>query len=241
VGDKQSRRRSVNELFSFSSSSPSTEPTLYLFSLVGSTFSFSVLVKEDPSLPVPEPISFPEQKALILCDDSFSRRNLIVNLRYLNVRLVTTFNALDEALSPEFEHSLISTQYDILLLNPDYVPNDKVKHISKIQPSARIFYLVKAKDLGAKVSQMNLPASAFLPRPIKRSNLYDIVRPRPKGQSNGKKKDMVKTVSSQGIDSTLGSTAPLRILIVDDNKVRVTIDPLSPSFACFPFYWCAIS
>jgi hypothetical protein len=184
--------------------------------VTGSTFSFSVLVKDDPSpSAADEATSFPEQKALLLCNNSFSRQNLIANLHYLNVRLVTTFDTLAEALSPEIENSLASSQYDILLLNPDAVSKDQVIRVAALQPNARIFYLVNAIDLGVKVSELSLPTSSFLPKPIKRSNIYDIVRPHPKGESSKrKKKANVKTVSSQGIDSTLGSTAPLRILIV---------------------------
>jgi hypothetical protein len=156
----------------FSSSLIRVDP-LSVLVVVRSRFSFSVLVKEDASpIAADEASSFPEQKALILCDDLYSRQNLIVNLHYLNVRLVMTFNTLGKALSPEAKNSLTSTRYDILLLNPDFAPKDQVARMTAVQPKARIFYLVKAVDLGAKVSELSLPTSAFLPRPIQRSNLY---------------------------------------------------------------------
>lgn len=187
----------------------------------GSTFHFTVLGKSvSDSLPVDRPYSQPQlaEKRLLIVDDNATNRN-ILTLQGQSWGMLTR---AAESGSEALEWLRQGDTFDIVVLDMQMPEMDGLTLAAEIrkQPNYKELPLVMLTSLGRtevgdRAQDVNF--AAFLNKPVKQSQLYNVLIQLFGGQPSKAKLSHPKPPQ---IDPKFAERLPLRILLADDHLVN---------------------
>ncbi|CED84853.1 multi-sensor hybrid histidine kinase [Phaffia rhodozyma] len=188
----------------------------------GSTFYFSFISKVDRSPPVLPKLSPPSQPftAGLLFEESVARDVFIRNLNAYGAATVSTFSSYSSAIASESFPSFANTQFSFIFIDSRLVTKDELERLSMLQPKATVTLLVRTSELVQASATLGVSQGSILTRPVKVQSLLGILTSANKA-SNGS--PLPKAKKKTDIDKNLGSNNPLKILLVDDNKVNTVV------------------
>ncbi len=187
----------------------------------GSKFYFTVLAKqpdriEEPNLPVSQPLL--EGKRLLIVDDSATNRTIISEQAKSWGMLTQTAASGREALDWLSQ----GDKFDIAILD-GYMPEmDGFTLATKIRQESEgqalpLVMLSSMSQSDTKHHQSQLDIAAVLNKPIKQSQLYDVLTQVMSGQPIKIKRTPAEHLK---LDTEMAQKHPLRILLAEDNIVN---------------------
>lgn len=186
----------------------------------GSNFHFTILVKSVPgSLPVDQPYSQPQlaTKRLLIVDDNSTNRNILTLQGQSWGMLTCAAESGVEAL----ESLRQEERFDIAILDMQMPEMDGLTLAAEIRklPFCRMLPLVMLTSLGKQEIGLadNVNFAAFLNKPVKQSQLYNVLIQIFGGQPTKAKLNHPKPPQ---IDPHISKRLPLRILIAEDHVVN---------------------
>ena len=194
------------------------------FSSIGSTFYFTVVAQCSPSsLPVNLSDIIPQLagKRLLIVDDNATNRHILTRQLVSWGMLPRAGCSAEEALGWLSEHE----RFDLAILDMQMPEMDGLKLAVQIrqQPNCQDLPLVILTSIGKQEALMfddsELNFTAFLNKPIKQSQLYNILINIFGGQPITARWQSKNQKSSQNIP-LLAEQLPLRILLADDHLVN---------------------
>ena len=186
----------------------------------GSNFHFTILVKSVPgSLPVDQPYSQPQlaTKRLLIVDDNSTNRNILTLQGQSWGMLTCAAESGVEAL----ESLRQEEPFDIAILDMQMPEMDGLTLAAEIRklPNCLLLPLVMLTSLGKQEIGIadNVNFAAFLNKPVKQSQLYNVLIQIFGGQPTKAKLNHPKPPQ---IDPHISERLPLRILIAEDHVVN---------------------
>jgi PAS domain S-box-containing protein len=185
----------------------------------GATFFFTLQTESAP--PIARILILPEQlrgKHVLVVDDNANNR-LILTKQIQSWQM--------EAVAVESGREALSLidrgeKFDLAILDMQMPEMDGVTLAEEIQSriAARQLPMVMLTSLGRRVPGWEKLFTAFLAKPVKSSQLYNVLVETLAKEMAGKVESARRSATESLFDSTLGERTPLRVLLAEDNAVN---------------------
>ncbi|KAL7420434.1 hypothetical protein Q5752_004384 [Cryptotrichosporon argae] len=189
----------------------------------GSTFTFSLVAKRDPSwAPVALRRLATPQSCFVVCpSDQPWVTCLEKDLEALNCRPIRFVDDMRHALVQDYPNGLNSRRaFAFVIVDATMVNANMLQRMKELQPNAQFVFLVRAIDLTTEMTRLGVERRMIVARPIKFKSLYETIIPLDQSKPGPSPRT---PIGKRGINRKMASEKPLKILVVDDSAVNVSV------------------
>ena len=182
---------------------------------VGSTFHFTILTTSAPSIPKPYHNPQPELtgKRVLIVDDNPTNR-LILKIQTQKWNMIST--GVENG-AKALELLMRGEHFDLAILDLQMPQMDGLNLATKIRklPKLKTLPLVMLTSVGCPKHSATLDLQACVSKPIKSSQLYDVLI-----KVFADREIRMKNQAQVDVDRNLAKQLPLRILVAEDNVIN---------------------
>ncbi|WVQ97592.1 hypothetical protein IAU59_004706 [Kwoniella sp. CBS 9459] len=189
----------------------------------GSIFHFSFVADKSATKDTQWDLFTQRKSCFIICAPDPWWEMLNRNLTALGCHPLRFEEDINKSLIKDHPGGLDSSKrFDFILIDTQCITPPILQKMKKLQPSAKFIYLAKIIALGEVMKEFNLGRDEIVARPIKFASLYKALMD-PSLSHDVSKSAKPPNQGNKLVDRGLAKACPLKILLVDDNVVNISV------------------